>query len=478
MKRRSFLELSAAAPLLPLLGCGGGGGDGGTGPSGGTVPTGADLPELPRLANTSSVPRLFEAQLTAAQSQVQFIPGTNTQVWSYNGLVPGPMIEVNEADTVRINFVNNLSQDSTIHWHGVPVPPSQDGLPQDPIPPGASRVYQFTLPRGVSGAFWYHPHPHINSAEQVFRGLTGMFVVRPSRDPLSGLEIKNLFITDLRLDGQGAIPPNTDDDRKLGREGNHLLVNGRELPRIAIRPGSIQRWRIVNATNARFLRLGLTGHTLTLVGTDGGLLRAPVQRGEILVAPAERVEVLVTANQGPGSTHQLLAMPYDRHKIGQPGASAQIAVATLAYTNDAPGTPPRIPSALRTIDRLDAPSKNKAVVFGFDGNQQFLVNGRVFDMNRVDLRSSAGDLEEWEVTNSASMDHPFHIHQGQFQIVSRTLNGQTTNEGLLAWKDTFNMVPGEIVRFRMQFPRKGLNVFHCHILEHESHGMMGVHEIT
>jgi bilirubin oxidase len=76
------------------------------------------------------------------------------------------------------------------------------------------------------------------------------------------------------------------------------------------------------------------------------------------------------------------------------------------------------------------------------------------------------------------MDHPFHIHQGQFQIVSRTLNGRTTNEGLLAWKDTFNMVPGEIVRFRMQFPRKGLNVFHCHILEHEAHGMMGVHEIT
>ena len=98
-------------------------------------------------------------------------------------------------------------------------------------------------------------------------------------------------------------------------------------------------------------------------------------------------------------------------------------------------------------------------------------------MNRVDLRSSAGTVEEWEVTNLAAMDHPFHIHQGQFQILSRTRLGQTTNE-LLAWKDTFNMVPGEIVRFRVSFAHRGLNVFHCHILEHEAHGMMGVLQIS
>lgn len=477
MKRRKFLELGAAAPLVPLLGCGGG--DGGTGPTpgGGTVPTGAELAELPRLGNTSGTPRLFEATLTAAPSQTQFIPGVNTQVWSFNGQVPGPMIEVNEADTVRINFVNNLAQDSTIHWHGIPVPPPQDGLPQDPIPPGASKVYQFTLPRGVSGTFWYHPHPHMNSAEQIFRGLAGMFVIRGTRDPLAGLEQKQLFVTDLRLDGQAAIPPNSDNDRLQGREGNHLLVNGRELPRISIRPGSIQRWRIVNATNARFLRVALTNHTLTLVGTDGGLLRSPVSRSEILVSPAERIEVLVTANQGAGSTHQLLAMPYDRGKIGQPGPSAQIAVATLAYTSDAPVPTPRIPSALRTIERLDSPVKRQAVIFQFNGTNQFLVNGKVFDLNRVDLRSDAGVLEEWEVTNLAGMDHPFHVHQGQFQIVSRTKGGRTDNE-LLAWKDTFNMTPGEVVRFRMAFPRKGLNVFHCHILEHEAHGMMGVQEIS
>lgn len=480
MKRRTFLEFSAAAPLLPLLGCGGGGGDGGgAGPSGpGSVPSGADLPELPRLSNFSGTPRVFEGTLTAAPSQTQFIPGVNTQVWAYNNQTPGPLIDVNEGDTVRINFVNNLPQDSTIHWHGVPVPPSQDGLPHDPVPPGASRLYEFTLPRGASGSFWYHPHPHIHSAEQVFRGLAGMFIIRQAKDSLGGFEQKNLFISDLRLDGQGAIPPNTDQDRLQGREGNHLLVNGRELPRIAIRPGAVQRWRIVNATNSRFLRLGLANHTLLQVGSDGGLLRSPVPRSEILVAPAERIEVLVTANQPAGSVHQLLALPYDRQKIGQPGASAQIAVATLAYTNEAALTPPRVPTTLRSINRFGSPVARKQVLFQFNGSNQFLVNGRVFDLNRVDLRSNLGALEEWEVTNLAGMDHPFHIHQGQFQIVSRTKGGVTANEGLLAWKDTFNITPGETVRFRMQFPRRGLNVFHCHILEHEAHGMMGVHQIA
>jgi bilirubin oxidase len=476
MKRRTFLELGAAAPLVPLLGCGGGGSPTEPTDTPGNVPTGGDLPELPRLANAGGNPRVFEATLNAAQGQTQFIPGVDTQVWAFNGATPGPLIDVFEGDTVRITYHNNLAQDSTVHWHGVPVPPSQDGLPMDPIPPGGSRVYQFPIPRGIAGTFWYHPHPHVDSAEQVSRGLAGMFIIRAGQDPLSGFEQKNLFITDLRLDAQGQIPASTDADRLGGRVGNHLLVNGRELPRITIRPGSIQRWRIVNATTGRFLRLALQNHSLVLVGTDGGLLQAPVVRGEVFLAPAERAEVLVVANQGSGATAQFVALPYDPRRIGAPGPSAQVAVATLAYTLDAPVATPRIPSALRSISRYGSANVRRSVLFQFNGTNQFLVNGKVFDPNRVDIRSTAGQLEEWEVTNVAAMDHPFHIHQGQFQIVNRTRGGVTTNE-LLAWKDTFNLTPGETVRFRMLFPRKGLNVFHCHIVEHEAHGMMGVHEI-
>lgn len=476
MRRRTFLELSASAPLVPLLGCGGGGGDT-SGPSDiGSVPTGAELPDLPRLASSSGNPRVFDASLNAAQTQIQYIPGTNTQVWAYNNMTPGPLIDVLEGDTVRVLFSNNLAQDSTIHWHGIPVPPAQDGLPMNPIPPGVSHLYEFKLPDGASGTYWYHPHPHVNSAEQVFRGLAGMFVIRQKGDPLAFLEQKHLFITDLKLDAQGQIPGNSDTDNLRGREGNHLLVNGREFPRITIRPGSAQRWRIVNATTSRFLRLALQNHTMLQVGTDGGLLRSPAPRGQILLAPAERAEVVVIAEQGPGTSAQLVALPYDPHRIGAPGPSAQVALVLLAYTTDAPVATPRIPSTLRQIQPYGSPARQQRVVFQFNGSDQFLVNGKVFDPNRVDLTSSVGVIEEWEITNLASMDHPFHIHQGQFQIQSRIKGGVVTKEPL-AWKDTFNMTPGEIVRFRMQFPRKGLNVFHCHIVEHEAHGMMGVQEI-
>ena len=106
-----------------------------------------------------------------------------------------------------------------------------------------------------------------------------------------------------------------------------------------------------------------------------------------------------------------------------------------------------------------------AVLFG--------INGQLFDPNRVDVVASLGDVEEWEVTNLAGMDHPFHLHGGQFQVISRTRGGTTRNEPFLSWRDTFNTVGGETVRFRVVQSFPGIRVFHCHIMEHESHGMMG-----
>lgn len=448
------------------------------------MPTGLDLLNLTPIQNTSGTPRLLKATLTAAPARTEFIPGVSTDILAYNGITPGPLIDIVEGDTVQILFVNNLSQESTIHWHGLPIPPSQDGLPMDPVPPGASKLYQFTLPPGSAATYWYHPHPHLFSAEQVFRGCAGMFIVRDPKNPIpAAIEERNIFITDLKLDSNSAIPQDSDDDVLNGREGNHLLVNGRENPKLSIRPGTSQRWRIVNATNTRYLRLSLTGHVLTWIGTDGGLFRTPVPKGEILVAPAERIEVVVTANQPPGTVATLFALPYDRKKFGPTaGPSAQIPVLTLAYTQDAavPTTP--LPSVMRPIVKFGTPVDRKQVFFqaqaAANGGLTFLVNGKVFDPTRVDLRSFANTLEEWEVTNLAGLDHPFHIHQGQFQIVSITEgNGKTSPPEFLTLKDTFVIRAGQTIRFRMIFPRRGKNVFHCHILEHETTTMMGVHEI-
>jgi suppressor of ftsI len=478
MKRREFLELGAALPLVSLVGCG----DNGTSPSGLDGPrltTNLELTPPPRLASANGV---LQASLTAAPARVELLPGIQTEVWAFNGMLPGPTLEAREGDRVRIQFTNRLSHPSNVHWHGLPVDPDNDGGPFNPLAPGASQTYEFTLPPGSAGTYWYHPHPHHHTHEQVFRGLAGAFIVRPPSDPIpAAIEEKLLFVTDLRLDASGVIPPNTADDDVDGREGNHLLVNGREKPKITIRPGQSQRWRICNATNARFLRLGLAGHTFTLIATDGGLIGAPVTMNELLLAPAERVEVIVTASGAPGATAVLTAMPYDRRRTTQPGPSAPVDIVTLEYTRDAavPVTP--LPTTLRPVVPLVNPQATKQVLFQritVDGVVVPAISGRQFDENRVDLTAPVGVVEEWVVRNGSPPDHPFHIHGCQFQVISRSRGGVTTPEPFLAWRDTFNTTTGEAVTFRMVQPFRGKRVFHCHILEHEDHGMMATLEVT
>jgi bilirubin oxidase len=416
------------------------------------------------------------------------LPGTSTEFWTYNSLVPGPLIDVFEGDTVRIRLENQLSQETTVHWHGLPVPPAQDGNPMDPIAPGASRTYEFTLPVGSAGTYWYHPHPHEFTAEQVFRGMAGLLIVRSRTDPVpTAIEEKLLVISDLRLAADGTIPANTAMDWQNGREGNYVLVNGQYRPVLTINPGQSQRWRILNATNARYLRLALTGHTLTLIGTDGGLLRSPVPGlDDILLAPAERVEVIVTASLSPQASAVLRTLPYNRGGMGMMGiSSATIPLLTLAYASAA--TPAvALPSALNSIADLGVPTTTKRLVFSSGmgmggmggGMMRFLIDGKSFDPARIDLTSRVNEVEQWTIDNRSGMDHPFHLHGTQFQVVSRTRNGVPMTEPYLAWRDTVNVAAFESVTLRVVQQQLGKRMYHCHILEHESQGMMGVLEVV
>ena len=193
---------------------------------------GQPLPDLLRLANTSATPNAFAATLVAERTTSRVAAGHDQRSSGrYNALVPGPLIDVFEGDTVRIRLDNHLSQETTVHWHGLPVPPAQDGNPMDPIAPGASRTYEFTLPVGSAGTYWYHPHPHEFTAEQVFRGMAGLLIVRSRTDPVpAAIEEKLLVISDLRLAADGTIPANTPMDWQNGREGNYVLVNGQYQP--------------------------------------------------------------------------------------------------------------------------------------------------------------------------------------------------------------------------------------------------------
>ena len=507
MNRRRFILLGSIGGVTVLTGCGGGGGAAATSPAGTPPPpagppasnpppatplspltAGQPLADLAHLPNNSATPDVFAATLVAQRASKAMLPGKSTEFWTYNALVPGPLIDVVEGDTVRIRLENQLTQETTVHWHGLPVPPDQDGNPMDPVAPGANRLYEFTLPVGSAGTYWYHPHPHEFTAEQVFRGMAGLFIVRSRTDPVPAtIEEKLLVISDLRLAADGTIPANTAMDWQNGREGNYVLVNGQYRPVLTINPGQSQRWRILNATNARYLRLALTGHTMTLIGTDGGLLRSPVPGlDEILLAPAERVEVIVTASLSSQASGTLQALPYDRGSMGMMGsASTTIPLLTLAYSS-ASSAAIALPSALNSIAGLGVPTATKRLVFSSGmgmggmggGMMRFLIDGKTFDPQRIDLTSRVNEVEQWTIENRSSMDHPFHLHGTQFQVVSRTRSGVTTPEPYPAWRDTVNVAAFETVVLKVVQRQLGKRMYHCHILEHESQGMMGVLDVV
>ena len=381
MDRRRFIVLGTAGSVAVLTGCGGSGGGGGVAtPPTGTAPppasppvsnpppatpvtpltVGQPLTDLVRLANTSTTPNEFAATLVAQRASKAMLPGTSTEFWTYNSMVPGPLIDVFEGDTVRIRLENQLSQETTVHWHGSAGAASAGWQPDGPDRSGRElALYEFTLPVGSAGTYWYHPHPHEFTAEQVFRGMAGLLIVRSRTDPVpAAIEEKLLVISDLRLAADGTIPANTTMDWQNGREGNYVLVNGQYQPVLTINPGQSQRWRILNATNARYLRLALTGHTMTLIGTDGGLLRSPVPGlDEILLAPAERVEVIVTASLSSQASAVLRTLPYNRGGMGMMGSSsATIPLLTLTYTSAATAAV-ALPSALNSIADLGVPTK-------------------------------------------------------------------------------------------------------------------------
>ncbi|CAG4893247.1 multicopper oxidase family protein [Paraburkholderia saeva] len=469
------------------------------------LPAGAPLAELRRLTNESSEPRLFRATLIARPAKRTLLSGKPTTFWQYNppaataeqGPVIGPLIDVREGDTVEIRFVNRLPQPSTIHWHGLRVPPDQDGNPSSMVAPGATHVYRFTLPAGSAGTYWYHPHPHMMSAEQVFRGLAGPIIVRAADDPLAAFPERHLFFSDLKLATDGTIPANDMMDWMNGREGQFVLVNGARRPRITVKED--ERWRLWNACSARYLRFSPgDGQRFVQVGSDGGLLEKPRDGlTELLLAPGERAEVIVRAGSTP-SQATLTADIYDRRKMAMSEGSlppeparvlADVAFEPLPAGEAGAGTR-AIPETLRSIVTFPAPVARKSVVFseamdmaamhrpgasahGMPAGMRFMINGASFDPERITLTSRRDEVEAWTIENRTDMDHPFHLHGTQFQVTGRERGGAVTPEPYRAWRDTVNVEPGETVHIATVQKMAGDRMFHCHILEHEDLGMMG-----
>jgi len=445
-------------------------------------PPGSSAPSIadnwiapPLLQNMSAKPGVVEFDLTASPTRLELVPGKTTEAWAYNGMVPGPTIELREGDFVTVHFHNNLSHPTTVHWHGLHLPAGSDGSPLDAVLPGKSRDYVFRLAPGSAGTYWYHPHPDMTTTEQVSKGLYGALIVRPPKDPLAGIPERLLIFSDNRFldDGSIDLPHHTtvagNRDAQNGREGDVFFVNGRTLPALTIRPGELMRLRFINAAAARVLKLSLPGQKLVHVGDDGGLFEKPREVDDLLLANSERVEVLVRGG-APGSRAMLRTLPYDRYDTqtrpedwDRPRDLVEIRTST-----DAPVPTATIPAAMRIVRPIDRRviAARRTIVFA-----QGMINNKQMDMKRVDIRGRLGTTEIWQIENVVGMDHPFHLHGFQFQVLDR--NG--VPEPFRSWKDTVNVPKHETVRFIVQFDAfPGKWMYHCHILDHEDHGMMGV----
>jgi len=475
---------------------GGGCGGGGCGSGGGTVvdpPVGALFADPPEMPNVSTTPGVVEVNLEAKIAPVN-VNGTMANLMTYNGRFPAPTIRVHKGDTLKVHLKNSLPYTTeknylgfqknftNLHTHGLhvsPVAPSDYVMYS--LAPGGTYNHVYNLAEQEPGTMtFYHPHKHGVVAEQFWAGLAGALVTADETSVLSAYETHILILKDISLSGTNPAPHSSMMDYMQGKEGNVVMVNGQVNPQLFIKAGQVQRWRILNASNARFYRLGLDSHTMSLVGTDAGLLDKPYPKSELLLSPGERVDVLVKGLQ-PSGSYKLKALPYSR--MGMSGGQT-ITLMTVTYKGaqtPAQNVPATInPNAVRVNPNSVTIAAKRTLTLSMSMGRGY-INGQDFDVNPYTISSNLNTYELWTIVNKSGMDHPFHQHVNAAQVVSISGGDSgyaSTYTTTPSWKDVVIVPKGGSVTLLVPLADyAGMTMFHCHILEHEDIGMMGMWNI-
>ncbi len=442
----------------------------------------ADEVSLAKPVDRNPDPHILEIDLTAKPVMLALRDLTPpTPVYTFDGDIPGPLLELAVGDRLIVHFKNELPEATTIHWHGLRIPAEMDGVPehsQPAVQPGERFDYEFVVPD--AGLFWYHPH--VNSSAQLGSGLFGPLLVRPTdgSEDLAPADEVVLVFSDIGIQDDGAlVDPQSGGDlgTLFGREGNVMLVNGRWLPTLQVRSGITQRWRLVNAARSRYFQLELPGTKFTRIGNDGGLLASPVEEDRLLLTPGQRADVLVTPTDAQGTLQFLTWVPYERG-FGSTDFRSPELVMRLDFTADPPGQP-SAPSFMRAVQPLDitgatAVHLRLTQMKDVDGNLVLGINGVPF-ADLEPLPAKIGETQVWTVENQMDWSHPFHLHGFFFQV----LDDQGAPAQPLGWLDTVDIPVRETRRIAVRFDaRPGMWMFHCHILDHADAGMMGMIDLT
>ncbi|HKH02343.1 MAG TPA: multicopper oxidase family protein [Bradyrhizobium sp.] len=412
---------------------------------------------------------VLSATLTAKKARVR-IGNKDVMARGYNGLYIPPTLRARPGDKIKLKLVNTLDAPTNLHYHGLEVSPlgRSDNVF---IHLGTSEAfdYEIAIPRDQGpGLYWYHPHAHGLAESQVAGGMSGGLIIEGILDPfpeLKGISERIMLLKDSEIDGDQI-------GQKADPAKSTRTLNGLVNPTVKIHPGETQFWRIGNIGANAYYRLQLEGHKFYQIAQDGNRLNQIVELKEVLLPPGSRVEVLVRG--GAPGTYKFRSLAF---KTGPQGdQNPEVTLATLI--SEGPAQPPvPLPSKLPPVaDLRKQPVAHRREVVFTEGPGKFFINGKQFDMDRVDTTVNLGDVEEWTIRNEADELHTFHIHQVDFQVVE--VNGQKTP--FMGVQDNVNVPVRGVVKILVPFTDPlivGKFVYHCHILSHEDKGMMAVIEV-
>jgi FtsP/CotA-like multicopper oxidase with cupredoxin domain len=474
--------------------------------AGSVVAAGAAFP----LRRSYAEPAVQEHRLVAKPATVSLTGDgyPDTAVWAYDGSVPGPELRVRQGQAVRITVVNRLDEDTTIHWHGIRLPNAMDGVPgltQKPIRPGESFVYEFTPPD--AGTFWYHPHA--DTLQQLGRGLAGALIVEEP-EPGSGIDRDLVwFIEDWRLDDKGRIAGgfgNRMEAGMSGRIGNTVTINGRPPRPIPVKASERVRLRLVNAALARIVALRFEEHQPVIIAHDGQPCDPhPPEGGRVVLGPAMRADLILDMTGKPGQSYRVTD---DFYK------DLAYKFADLAYE---PGTPAQDPSAepLAKLPANPLPEPDLAAAElheitlqggmmghmgmmgggmmrggmmggGLMGGGMMRGRGATWAMNGMSMTGDGqpdmpplftierGKTCLLALKNDTAWWHPMHLHGHSFRVIGRNDKPNPRKE----WRDTVLMPPNESAELAFVADHPGDWMFHCHVTDHQTSGMMAVIRIA
>jgi FtsP/CotA-like multicopper oxidase with cupredoxin domain len=439
-------------------------------------------------ANALRVPPLAEREvgpdgevrfrLRLAPGSVAFHEGTRTPTWGFNGDYLSPTLRAARGERVAVDVTNATGETTTVHWHGMHLPARADGGPHQTIAPGATWSPSWTIDQPAT-TLWFHPHLHHDTADHVYRGASGMFIVDdPAASALAlprtyGVDDIPVIVQDRAFADDGTFEPRTPFLSDVGILGDEILVNGTHDPHLRVTTRRV-RLRVLNASNARVYNLQLDdGSAFELIGTDGGLLAAPAPMAELVLSPGERAEVVVTMRPGERrvlrSVRPDLGLDFFNERFAG-GADSFDLLQLRAARRLAPSAP--VPDRLVELDR---PARADAVTTRTFTLGDDTISGRTMRLGRIDQVVELDSTEIWEITNAHTQPHSFHPHLVQFAVL--TVDGARPPPALRGWKDTVYVPPDTTVRVIARFEDYADPdvpfMFHCHLLAHEDQGMMG-----